>query len=802
METLALLEETVPTLGRDGAGPAMKVLMPAIVKATDDADGKVRERAIGAIAAFGRACGGMASIGKYVEKMDEKKKKQIEEGVGKVRRDAAAAPAAAPAATAPPKKQALAPRDINAGTGGSKQSSPPPKKRSASAVGPKKTGTKKAEVENEENLEAGNFSPEEIEERVGEVVGAQTVANLKSANWKERLEGAEAFLGKVEEMGEGVDPHCEMIIRFLAPLITPEKNMQVTTKIIEVVTVTARNGMTFSRRDAHQSIEPVGVQMASHIRARIPCSTCLSTLCEAVGAGFVLKHLLPKAAKDKNPKVLSESLTWAATTVEEFGLAGVDVKGILKELKEALSSAVAPTRTAATKVLGAMHVYLGAGIKDFLSDVKPALMTSIETEFQKMPHNPSQTPTRTVRQKKRAAAAAGGGDENAVEVEEEEDAGASGGFGLPAEDISGKMTPQLMKELGAADWKLRTAAMDQVDQILVEANRRIGPDLGHDLLVGLKGRLADTNRNLAGQSVTLFAALAQAMGSPIERQTRGYMPEILKLLSDNKKQVRDSVVKSLDVWAVAIGIDKVTGHIAAALAEAKCSTDGKMEGSQWLAANLQPGKEAKEVMKVVAMDLKDKDSKVRDAGTKLLEQMLASCGHDAVAAAARSLKTADKTLVDPVLAKMGMSASAAMPAASKPNLSATAPAGSRPTSKVGSRPGSRGATAALSRSTSEGIRRPGSAAAPMRASAAGALGASRPYGAPANDGPLLTMMDHKEKEKRAKANRGTKTIYEDPRPEAAEELKVHYVKNRIDWIPATWWRSYFYITNLIYHYID
>jgi hypothetical protein len=38
--------------------------------------------------------------------------------------------------------------------------------------------------------------------------------------------------------------------------------------------------------------------------------------------------------------------------------------------------------------------------------------------------------------------------------------------------------------------------------------------------------------------VQVFGAVAAAMGAPVERQTRSYMEDIFKCLSDNKPQVR------------------------------------------------------------------------------------------------------------------------------------------------------------------------------------------------------------------------------------------------------------------------
>lgn len=46
---------------------------------------------------------------------------------------------------------------------------------------------------------------------------------------------------------------------------------------------------------------------------------------------------------------------------------------------------------------------------------------------------------------------------------------------LPREDISGKITPALLKGLESSDWKIRLESIEGVNKILEEANKRIQP---------------------------------------------------------------------------------------------------------------------------------------------------------------------------------------------------------------------------------------------------------------------------------------------------------------------------------------
>ena len=85
-------------------------------------------------------------------------------------------------------------------------------------------------------------------------------------------------------------------------------------------------------------------------------------------------------------QVLSESLMWMGTAVEEFGLGPFDVKALIEWAKADLASSNAGVRNATIHLLSICHKQLGPGLADMLrSDVKPALMTALEDSFKKNP---------------------------------------------------------------------------------------------------------------------------------------------------------------------------------------------------------------------------------------------------------------------------------------------------------------------------------------------------------------------------------------------------------------------------------
>lgn len=88
----------------------------------------------------------------------------------------------------------------------------------------------------------------------------------------------------------------------------------------------------------------------------------------------------------KNPKVLSEGLLWMVSAVEDFGVAHLKLKDVIDFCKDTgLQSSAAATRNATIKLIGVLHKFVGPDIKAFLSDVKPALLSTVDAECEKNP---------------------------------------------------------------------------------------------------------------------------------------------------------------------------------------------------------------------------------------------------------------------------------------------------------------------------------------------------------------------------------------------------------------------------------
>jgi cytoskeleton-associated protein 5 len=233
-----------------------------------------------------------------------------------------------------------------------------------------------------------------------------------------------------------------------------------------------------------------------------------------------------------------------------------------------LQSSTPAARNASVKLIGVLHRFLGPDIKGFLNDLKPTLQGAIDAEIEKNPYEgPAVASKRTIRNA-----------DNSVP---------SGGTdGLPREDISGKLTASLLKNMNSPDWKARQESLEVVNTILEEANRRIQPTGTGELFMGLKARLYDSNKNLVTVTLGTLGFMAAAMGPAIDKHSKGIMADVLKCLGDNKKVVREAVAKTLDAWVLVLQLDKLLQYVIPALVDPKICAEGRKDLFEWVTRHI------------------------------------------------------------------------------------------------------------------------------------------------------------------------------------------------------------------------
>lgn len=604
-----------------------KDYVPICMECLNDGTPEVRDAAFSVLAAIAKSVG-MRPLEKSLEKLDEVRRKKLSEMIG-----VSGGGASTVAGSAVPS---------SGGTGSSAEASdgafvrrsaasmlsgkkPVPAAAASKKVVSAKTGagkkvdgpgqTKKpVEVE---DVEPSEMTLEEIESRLGSLIQEDTISQLKSAVWKERLEAITSLKEQVEALQE-LNPSVEILIRLLCAVPGwSEKNVQVQQQVIEVVSNIASTASKFPKKCVVLCIGGICERVAD-IKTRAQAMKCLTIFSEAVGPGFVFERTSKIMKEHKNPKVLSEGLLWMVSAVEDFGVTHLKLKDVIDFCKDTgLQSSAAATRNATIKLIGALHKYVGPDIKAFLSDVKPALLSAVEAECEKNPfEGAAAVPKKTVKASDSLSSVSGGGLDS-----------------LPREDISGKITPTLLKGLESSDWKIRLESIEAVNKIVEEANKRIQPTGTVELFGALRGRLYDSNKNLIMTTLSSISGLASAMGAAVEKSSKGILSDVIKCLGDNKKHMRECALATLDSWVAATHLDKMVPYITASLTDAKLGAEGRKDLFDWLSRQLTGLTEfpdAIQLLRPAAVAMTDKSADVRKAAEACFGEIVRVCGPEVV----------------------------------------------------------------------------------------------------------------------------------------------------------------------------
>ncbi|XP_071930544.1 protein MOR1-like isoform X1 [Coffea arabica] len=614
-----------------------KEYVPICMESLNDGTPEVRDAAFSALTAIAKSVG-MRPLEKSLEKLDDVRKKKLTEMIGGsgggpavVSSSSAIQASVGSSSSLEVSDGSFARKSAASMLSGKKpvQAAPANKKAASTKLGVNKKGdgsghAKVSKPAETEDVEPAEMSLEEVEEKLGSLIQADTISQLKSTVWKERLEAIGSFKEQVEAIQE-LDPSVEILVRLLCAVPGwGEKNVQVQQQVIEVITHIASTASKFPKKCVVLCLLGISERVAD-IKTRAHAMKCLSTFCEAVGPGFVFQRLYKIMKEHKNPKVLSEGILWMVSAVDDFGTSHLVLKDLIDFCKDiGLQSSTAATRNSTIKLIGTLHKYVGPGIKGFLSDVKPALLTALDAEYEKNPYEESAAPKRTVKAAESMSSSSGGGLDS-----------------LPREDISGKITPVLLKGLESTDWKIRLESIETVNKIIEEANKRIQPTGTGELFGALRGRLYDSNKNLIIATLSTIGGVASAMGAAVDKSSKGILSDVLKCLGDNKKHTRECTLSTLDSWLAAVHLEKMIPYITTAITDAKLGAEGRKDLFDWLSKQLNVlvnFPDATQLLKPVASSMTDKSADVRHSAEACFAEILRICGHEVVSKNLRDIQ--------------------------------------------------------------------------------------------------------------------------------------------------------------------
>eukprot|EP01119_Soliformovum_irregulare_P020081 TRINITY_DN6464_c0_g2_i3.p1 TRINITY_DN6464_c0_g2~~TRINITY_DN6464_c0_g2_i3.p1 ORF type:complete len:1712 (-),score=696.34 TRINITY_DN6464_c0_g2_i3:1217-6352(-) len=729
---------------RQAISKCVKPLGNFFIAALDDSTPEVRDAAA---ACFGALAGvvGERPLNPYLNKLDAIKLKKVKDCFPEI------IPSGVPAAAPPPQEEPEDKPAAKKSAPGKKASKPPPpqpepedeedKPVPAKKAAPKaKTATKPPAKATAAATSSGTkakpgqkpkkgkeevvpkMSAEDALNKAKEIFPEKMLAEFASGNWKNRLQAVNDFSAFVDKMDD-VQENVEVIIRQLENKPGfKDSNFQVLSTMLNLVTKLTKTVDTFPKGGV-AVVVPGLMEKLPDAKLKAPGSECLTAMAEATSPNFVMSQLFKFGTQHKNPKVTQEILVWVSSCIEEFGMAGVQVAALIAFVKEGFESPNTGVRTQAIKTLCSAKKFVGAGIRDFVADVKPALLATIDDEFSKVGDAPE------VSRKGKA----------------QDEESASGGGELPREDISGSISSKLVAMLADNNWKTRKEGLDEIDSILVGANKRIESNLG-GLPAALKPRIQDSNMNLAINAMEVLGRIATAMGPSIEKHMKLLIPPAISNYTFNKKQVPAAVSAMLDVWVVETGFAPFIPYLVPAVAVE--NSQARLDCLTWITKHLpmQPNPTKLDVVQLarpLMSCLEDKNAEVRKLATALLEACMNHSSVDTIKKQIPAdLKPASKTQVTAVIDSLKLKVQSQQSSGkesppledSKKPASKSAKSTAKPSSKVSSIPASPAPNAAPTTKT------PGKEKTPSA------------------DGPLLLPND--KKSSREKRDKSIKWVFE------------------------------------------
>ncbi|KAF8136324.1 hypothetical protein EV363DRAFT_1395442 [Boletus edulis] len=513
-------------------------------------------------------------------------------------------------------------------------------------------------------------TPEDAEALAVNLLPGSVMEGLGDANWKARLAACEEMTTWLEGVVQDVD--AEVVVRAIAKKGWNEKNFQVSAKLYSILNILAERCPSFGRSCVALSTGHLSEKLGD-AKLKKPAGDTLTLFAEKTSLHFVLNQAYEPLGKQKAPKVLADALTWVDSAVLEFGIAGLSLRNLIEFLKTALKNSNAAVRTSATKTLVTVKLFAGAGIKDFLEDINPQLLGTIQNEFDKVEGTPTPQPSRT------SADAVPIGLVSAVgkgAVDPLEDL-------FPRVEIDGLLKgTTILADAKNDAWKTKKEALETLQAVLDQgANKRLKPTMGEIAQV-LKARVADTNKAVQSLALDIVARIATGMGKPFDKYTKLFVVPVATVLSDQKAPIRAAAIQTLTAMANACeGIDSMVHFLGTALEATNPTQRASLLG--WISDHLKehPPSSSLDLSNwagTIVTSLDDRNADVRKGAQALLPSLITFVGFDKVIAHTSALKPASRKTAVPLIQAAKESASPPAPAqpvkpASKAPVGAAAP---------------------------------------------------------------------------------------------------------------------------------
>ncbi|KAL9647011.1 hypothetical protein ABK040_013865 [Willaertia magna] len=417
-----------------------------------------------------------------------------------------------------------------------------------------------------------------------------------------------------------------------------ESNSKVLEKTFEIINVVISKTEKLSENTANTLISWM-LEKISTSKVDVIAKKCLTSICECVNPEYVFKKIA-ELLNEKAPKTVAIILDWLSETITQFSIAYFNSEELIEFAKKYLSSNNPIIKKSCIKLLCSMKSFMGNGLLGFLGDAKPALLSSVKQEFDKI-EGPPPEPTRKIKGKEQIVISAESFSES-----------------LPRIDINPKLVPKIYQNLEDKEWTIRHEAILTIEKIIIEAQKRISPNI-LELLQALKQRLDDQNIKVLTTTLGLFSLISEAIGTAFEKHSKIVAPYVVAKLLHNNKAVRSAAMETLEKWTDVIPAETLIKYFPKAISSEKGNPEGKKDALEFINNHLSKmkNKSIEIFSPLVPILISTLQGGVatrpdtRRLAESILSEVLSNGGYDDVYKKVRELKPAFQKGLIPLLQK-------------------------------------------------------------------------------------------------------------------------------------------------------
>ena len=331
----------------------------------------------------------------------------------------------------------------------------------------------------------------------------------------------------------------------------------------------------------------------------------------------ILKPIISKISKKNNAKLLIEYATFFGKLIEEYDVNDLPNKDIIDFCKILANNSNPQVRTSAISLLCILYKYLGKDVKTLTRDIKESTLKLIDAELDKVT---VIDPKDTLNKKKKAA--------SVMENEDNKSGNNSKNTNkdlIPPQDISKKITPDIIKLLNSGKWAERKQGCETIEKILTSANMRILPNGLNTLMTTIKKKLSDSNKNFVKMLIALLSKLIESMKAGFKQWAKPIALVLIPNLADKNQLMRNECQNCFDKWVEYTGFDSLVIHFPKFLSNDNVETrieimnffmkhKDRFKNSKSLAESVY-----KDMMNPLLICLQDRSSNVRNLSEEIIK---------------------------------------------------------------------------------------------------------------------------------------------------------------------------------------